>query len=76
MGVLDWVRRRKKPSGIKKLKEEEAPSVDEEKKTLERTRKLQTEIEEHMKKEQNKRKSEKDAHEEIEKRKKKKRRSG
>lgn len=35
------------------LEEEGAPPVDEEKEVLERTRKLQTEIEEHMKEEQN-----------------------
>jgi len=38
---------------IKKSEEEEAPPVDEEKEALERTRKLQTEIEEHVKEEQN-----------------------
>lgn len=38
---------------IKMLEDEEAPPVDEEKEVLERTRKLQTEIEEHMKEEQN-----------------------
>ncbi|MCK4320416.1 hypothetical protein KAW11_02275 [Candidatus Bathyarchaeota archaeon] len=38
---------------IKMLEEEGAPPVDEEKEVLERTRKLQTEIEEHMKEEQN-----------------------
>jgi len=39
--------------GVKMLEEEEAPPVDEEKEVLERTRKLQTEIEEYMKEEQN-----------------------
>ena len=48
MGLLDWFRRRKNSLGIKKPKEEEAPPVDEEKEALERTRKLRTEIEEHI----------------------------
>jgi len=49
MGLIDWFRRRRKNSlGIKKLKEEEAPPVDEEKEALERTGKLRTEIEEHI----------------------------
>jgi len=38
---------------INKPEEEEAPPVDEEKEALERTRKLQTEIEEHVNEEQN-----------------------
>jgi hypothetical protein len=46
MGLLDWFRRRKK-----KPKEEEAPPIDEEREALERTRKLQAEIEEHVEEE-------------------------
>ncbi len=42
MGLLDWFRRRKKKP------EAEAASIDEEKEALERTRKLGTEIEEHV----------------------------
>jgi len=53
MSLLDWFRRRKNRLGVKMLEEEEAPPVDEEKEVLERMRKLQTEIEEHMKEEQN-----------------------
>lgn len=53
MGLLDWFRRRKNRLEAKMLEEEEAAPVDEEKEALERTRKLQTEIEEHMKEEQN-----------------------
>lgn len=60
MGLLDWFRRRKNRLGIKKLKEEEAPPVDEEKEALERTGKLQTEIERRVKKEPKKRKRKKE----------------
>ena len=60
MGLLDWFKRRRKNSlGIKKLKEEEAPPVDEEKEALERTRKLRNEIQEYMEEESNKRKRKK-----------------
>ena len=51
MGLLDWFRRRKKPLGITKPEEEEAPPVDEEKEVLERTGKLRTEIEEKIEEE-------------------------
>lgn len=53
MGLLDWFKRRKKKSG------EEKASPDTEKEVLERTRKLQTEIEEHIK-EKPKRKAKKE----------------
>jgi len=60
MGLLDWFRRRRKNSlGIKKLKEEESPPVDEEKEALERTCKLRNEIQEYMEEESNKRKRKK-----------------
>ena len=61
MGLLDWFRRRKKPLGITKPEEEEAPPVDEEKEALERTHKLRKEIQEHMKEESNKRKRKKES---------------
>jgi len=61
MGLLDWFRRRKKPLGITKPEEEEAPPVDEEKEALERTRKLRNEIQEHMEEESNKRKRKKES---------------
>jgi len=61
MGLLDWFRRRRKNHlGIKKLKEEEAPPVDEEREVLERTRKLRNEIQEHVKEEPNERKRKKE----------------
>ena len=56
MGLLDWFRRRKK-----KPKEEEAPPIDEEREALERTRKLQAEIEEKMGEEPKKRKRKKES---------------
>ncbi|MCZ2845583.1 MAG: hypothetical protein O2U61_03665 [Candidatus Bathyarchaeota archaeon] len=60
MSLLDWFRRRRKNSlGIKKLKEEEAPPVDEEKEALERTCKLRNEIQDYMEEESNKRKRKK-----------------
>ena len=49
MGVLDWFRRRRKKK------------IDEEKEALERTGKLQTEIEERVEKEPKKRKKKKES---------------
>ena len=49
MGLLDWFRRRRKKK------------IDEEKEALERTGKLQTEIEEHVEEEPKKRKRKKES---------------
>ena len=49
MGLLDWFKRRRKKK------------IDEEKKALDRTGKLRTEIQEHMEEESNKRKRKKES---------------